>query len=80
MAAIIYDLVIGHRQGLATDLRNLEIFMRDAAASGKRYELPRLAGLVARPEFEPLRRTLAERNVEVEALQAEIDRLVAGLT
>jgi len=80
MAAIIYDLVIGHRQYRATHLRNLGIVMRKAAASGKRYELPRLAGLVARPEFEPLRRTLAERNVGVEALQAEIDRLVAGLT
>ena len=79
MAAIIYDLVIGHRQYLALQLRNLGIVMRNAAASGKRYELPRLAGLVARPEFEPLRRTLAERNVGVEALQAEIDRLVAGL-
>jgi hypothetical protein len=34
---------------------------------------------MARPEFEPLRRTLAERKVGLEALQTEIDRLVAGL-
>ncbi|HEX3555412.1 MAG TPA: tetratricopeptide repeat protein [Thermoanaerobaculia bacterium] len=79
LVAIVYDLVMGHRQFLATDLRNLAILMRNATASGKRYELPRLAELVARPEFEALRRTLAERNVGVEALQAEIDRLVAGL-
>ncbi len=50
--------------------------MRQAAAAGRRYELPRLADLLERPEFEPLQRTLAERGVAVEAMQGRIDELV----
>jgi len=76
LAAIAYDFVTGHGQFLATDLRNLAILMRRAAASGERYELPRLAELLARPEFEPLQRTLTEWNVAVDELQAKIDELV----
>jgi len=76
LAAIVYDLVTAHRQLLAGHLRNLAIFMRRAAASGGRYELPRLAELLARPEFEPLQRTLAEWNVAVEELQGKVDQVV----
>ena len=50
--------------------------MRRAAAGGERYELPRLADLLARPEFEVLRETLADRGVDHGELQGEIDRLV----
>ena len=76
LAAIIYELVISHGQHLAIALHNLAISMRDAAASGGRYELPRLAELLARPDFEPLQRTLTERNVALDALQTQVDQYV----
>ena len=67
---------MGHTQGLTRDLRNLAIDMREAAAAGGRYELPRLAELLARPEFEPLRRTLTEWKVALDELQATINQHV----
>ena len=76
LAAIIYILVMGHGQFLAIALHNLANHMRRAVATGDRYELPRLAELLARPEFEPLQRTLAEWNVAVEELQARVDEVV----
>jgi tetratricopeptide (TPR) repeat protein len=76
LAALIYDLVMGHGQFLATDLRDLAIGMRRAAASEGRYELPRLVELLARPEFEPLQRTLVEWKVGLDELQATIDQRV----
>jgi len=76
LAGIAYDLVMGHGQLLATALRNLAFLMRLAAASGERYELTRLADLLARPELEPLQRTLTEWKVRLDELQAEIDQRV----
>jgi|GEM_PF-3962175 len=76
LARIVYDLVMRHGEFLATDLGNLAILMRRAAASEKRYELPRLAELLARPEFEPLQRTLTEWKVGLDELQAKIDQQV----
>ena len=76
LAAIVYHLVMGHGQFLARQVCNLAISMRQAAASGESYELPRLAELLARPEFEPLQRTLTERNVGPDELQAGIDEII----
>jgi len=76
LARIAYVLVTGHGPFLAMELYNLAILMRRAAASGGRYELPRLAELLARPEFEPLQRTLAEWNVALDGLQAQVDQHV----
>ena len=50
-----------------------------AAASGESYELPRLAELLARSEFEPLRRTLTEWKVGLDELQVKIDEIVEGV-
>lgn len=76
LAGIVYDLITNRQQGLQIKLRNLVGSMHHAAASEKRYELPRLAELLARPEFEPLLRTLTEWNVGLDELQAGIDELV----
>ncbi|HWM92600.1 MAG TPA: CHAT domain-containing protein [Thermoanaerobaculia bacterium] len=78
-ARIVYDLVTGHRQLLATAMHRLMFFMSNAAALGKRYELPRLAELLTRPEFEPLQRTLTEWNVPLDALQTQIDQHVEAV-
>ena len=79
MAAIVYGIVAGHHEGLKTRLRNLAIFMRRAAQTGQRYELPPLAELLALPEFDVLRQFLAQRGVDVAALQAEIDEQVEAV-
>ena len=76
LAAIAYELVIGLGYDLKRDLRNLAFYMRRATALGERYDLPRLAELLALPEFEPLHRTLTEWNVGLDELQAAIDERV----
>jgi tetratricopeptide (TPR) repeat protein len=76
LAGISYLLILGHGQHLATALHNLAVVTRRAAVSGRQYELPRLADLLARPEFEPLQRTLTEWDVAPDELQAQIDELV----
>ena len=50
--------------------------IRRAAQSGERYDLPRLADLLARPGFEALGRFLAQRGVDVQPLQAQLEQLV----
>jgi tetratricopeptide (TPR) repeat protein len=79
LAAGVYFLVSTRRDHLATWLHNLSIRMRRAAESGGRYELPRLAGLLARAEFEALGRFLAGWGVDVAQLQAQLDELVEGV-
>lgn len=79
LARLAYDLVTGHGQLLATALLNLAGSMSSAEVSGERYKLPRLAELLARPEFEPLQRTLTEWGVGLDELQAEIDEVVEGV-
>lgn len=76
LAAITYDLLTGHRQLLFNHLHNLSVDLRRDAAAGRTYALPRLAVLLARPEFEPLRHTLDQFNADPAALQSAIDPLV----
>jgi len=45
-------------------LGNLGIHIRRAAQSGEQYALPRLADLLAHPEFEAVQRFVAEAGVE----------------
>ena len=49
---------------------------RGRCAEGRRHELPRLAELVAEPEFDALRRFLEQRVVDVGEVQAAIYGLV----
>jgi hypothetical protein len=79
LAGLTYALLMGHGPIVKNVLHNLAIDLRHAAASGGQYELPRLAELLARPGFEPLQRTLTERNVALDALQAQIDQHVEGV-
>ena len=75
LAAIVYWLVIGSGS-LQTALGNLRIGMRRAAAAGQRYDLLRLAALLAQPEFSPLAQFLAQHSVDPAALQATLDDLI----
>jgi hypothetical protein len=76
LAALVYFLVSGHRQHVGTVLRNLAIRIRAAAESGGRYELPRLAELLALGEFHALGQFLADRQIDPQTLQVQIDALV----
>ena len=77
LAAITYRLVIGHHQDLSTSLRNLTLDMRRAARAGETYHLPRLADLLAVPEFHALGQFLADRAIDLPALQQDIDQFAA---
>jgi tetratricopeptide (TPR) repeat protein len=74
LAAIVYGLVMNHHQELSRHLHNLGINMRRAAPDP--YELPRLADLLSRPEFDALKRVLEASGVDAEGLQGTIDGIV----
>ncbi len=76
LAAVVYWLCAGHGEHVRTWLRNLAIRIRRAAAAGGRYELPRLADLLAQPAFAPLATWLAANQIDLDQLQARIDQLV----
>jgi hypothetical protein len=78
LAAAVYWLIATRHGHLATWLNNLRISSRRAADSGGRYELPRLADLLARPEFAALGQFLAGSGVDLGQLQAQLDQLVEG--
>jgi len=75
LAAIVYCRVIGSGD-LQNSLHNLGNWMRRAEAAGQRYDLPRLAALLAQPEFNPLAQFLAQHSVDPAALQATLDDLI----
>jgi len=76
LAAIVYFIVTGHHEKLQILLRNLGNRVQRSAQAGERYELPRLEALLARPEFDALRQFLEQWKVDVQELQAVIDKVV----
>jgi tetratricopeptide (TPR) repeat protein len=76
LAAVVYGLVVGEQGKVGQRVHNLAIDMANARDKGEDYPLPTLAALLAEPEFDPLRRFLAERGVPVPELQHAIDHLV----
>jgi tetratricopeptide (TPR) repeat protein len=79
LTALLYFSVSGRLEGVHTWEGNLKAFIQNAAQAGRSYELPRLTDLLARPEFEPLRRFLAERGADPNQLQLSVDQRVARL-
>ncbi len=76
LAAGSYFLLCGHGQHLAIWRRNLAIGIRRAAQAGQCYELPRLADLLADPEFDALQHFLTANRVDPADLQSDLDQLV----
>jgi tetratricopeptide (TPR) repeat protein len=72
-AALVYRLVTNNTESLRGTLHYLSILIRWAAASGARYELPRLADILSRPEFQALGNFLIQFGVNSDDLQANID-------
>jgi len=77
IAALVYHIGSGQKRRIEIWKQNLRIFLLNAAAAGGIYELPRLSDLLARPEFEPLRRFLDENSTDLKGLQQTIDDKVA---
>ncbi len=74
LAAGIYYLISGRHAH--NWMGNLKIRIRRAAKSNQTYELPRIADLLSRPEFQALDQFLTQYGVDRDQLQGEIDRLV----
>ena len=74
VAGISYRLVTGIVISLSVPQLILRI--RESAAQGAPFALPRLTTLLADPAFAPLRTFLQQRDADLPSLQARIDRLV----
>jgi hypothetical protein len=72
LAELVYTVVSG--RGLNFTLHNLRVALKRHPDA---VPFARLAELLADPEFAPVRDFLDERQIDTEALQGEIDRLVA---
>ena len=80
LAGLVYLLASGLHQYLQMSLRNYaNVFRlaRRATSTNAEPNIPRLAELLARPEFAPLSRWLQQRAIVPETMQAEIDELLA---
>jgi tetratricopeptide (TPR) repeat protein len=79
LGAGIYCLASGRGDLLKRWLNNLRIFVEQAAQTDTPYTLPRIADFIVLHEFEALNRFLVQYQVDVNALQTQVDELVAGL-
>ncbi len=76
LAAFVYFLVSGSTRHLKTIFDNFVINFRIAASAGIELNIPRLAELLNDPSFAALNEWLAQRQVELDDLQAGIDEFL----
>ncbi len=76
LADLTYCLVAGLGQSLQTSRHNYAIHFRRARAAGTPLAVPRVAELLADPAFYPLDQWLRQRQVNADALQADVDRFL----
>lgn len=74
LAALIYLLVTGQLLHLRTSLHNYAVDFSRAHAAGTEVAVPRVTALLADLTFAPLERWLRQRGVNLDALQADVDR------
>ena len=72
LSALIYRHLAGLGQNLQTSLGNYMLALRNAYDAGTELSVPRVAELLANPAFQPLADRLHGRQIDVEALQAEV--------
>lgn len=77
LAALLYFLAIGRDQHLQTSENNHVALLRRARRAGQEHTLPRVADLLAHPEFAPLRDWLTAGQVDLDQLQQAVDAFVA---
>ena len=75
-ADAIYLIVAGLGQHMQDSLHNYAIRFRRAHAAGTPLVVPRLAALLDDTAFRPLDDWLRQRQVDVDALQADVDELL----
>jgi tetratricopeptide (TPR) repeat protein len=76
LVALVYFLASGSTQLLQTTFRNYVIGFRAAASAGTEPDIPRLAELLDDPAFVSLKEWLAQRQVDLDDLQAAIDEFL----
>lgn len=76
LAAVTYQIVAELWQGFGASLHNYALLFRDAATAGTEPAIPRLSTLLDDPAFHALREWLAARQVDLDELQAAIDRFL----
>jgi len=79
LAALSYRLVAGLGEQLKTSRHNYVVLFRRARAAGVPPAIPRLAELIADPAFHALQQWLQDRSVDLDALQATIDQVLAAV-
>lgn len=75
-AALVY-FAISSQGHLPTCVGALTRHLRQARTAGHELSLPRLPDLVTQPEFDALRRFLAEQGIDAEEMQEQLDPLLA---
>lgn len=76
LAGLIYFLLSGFHQHVQTVMGNYAVYFRHAHAAGTEPEIPRLTELLANPAFAALEQWLRQRQVPLDALQAQIDQVL----
>lgn len=76
-AALVYLSATGHRQLLLTSTHNHALRLHRARQAGQEHTLPRLADLLTRPDFAPLRDWLTAGQANLDQLQEAVDAFVA---
>ena len=77
LASLTYRVVTRH--DATSDLHNLALRIRQAAARGERFDLPRLSDLLDQPAFSVLRAFLGEWRVSIPDLEAAIEKLIEAI-
>lgn len=76
LAALTYRLVAGLGQDLQISLNNYAVVYRRGHAVSTKLAVPRVAELLADPAFQPLGQWLRQRQVNLDDLQATVDRFL----
>jgi tetratricopeptide (TPR) repeat protein len=76
LVAVVYCLAIGLAQSLQVIFHNYVILFRTAASARTEPSIPRLAELLDDPAFAALKEWLAQRQVDLDNLQAAIDQIL----
>ncbi len=77
LAALIYFVVAGIWQHVQAIMLNYANVFRRAQAEGTDPVIPRIAGLLTDPAFQPLEVWLRNRDVDPEVLQGSVDQFLA---
>ncbi len=76
LAALVYRLIAGLGQHLKTSRNNYAVDFSRAHAGGTELAVPRVPVLLADPAFAPLAQWLGQRQVPLDALQAQVDEVL----